>query len=482
MKYTQSNYSNFIKTLISALALALLVLTYYGYSSYTGSKVAYLIFTTISHSLLISGFTRRAFFIDLFVGVFFWLGFWFKFTIVIIYYDGIFNEPIGYFVRGPASYDQALLVASIGMGGFLLATLIRKKFLLGHFNNQLNPMNGLESMFKKNKVKILLFFIGLIVFIGVTNLFLGIYQKGTITKTFLPLGLNNLYKWLLLFGLASFSAVILDLEFRVRKKVSLILYSIAMFETFFTSISILSRGMVLNSAALIVGLLAIYRNKGKIIGFKSLFFGILVFLMFFVISQQLVGALRSVKFEKYDNDININKAILNQIDSRDYFYRNIFIDRWVGIEAVMAVSSHTNLGWDLLKDALDEKYDEEKMSFYDKNILKDKSPYINVDKSKHHFLSVPGIIAFFYYPGSYVFLFFMMLSIGVFSSIIEFIGYKLTQNLVLISLISQVIAYRYSNFGYVPLQNYLIFGAIIMNILLVYIGSNLYKHSMQTQT
>lgn len=134
----------------------------------------------------------------------------------------------------------------------------------------------------------------------------------------------------------------------------------------------------------------------------------------------------------------------------------------------MSVSSYPSLGAKLFEDALHEKYNEKISSFYDENILTDSSPYVNVDKSKHHFLSLPGIIAFLYYTGSYVFLFSAMCLIGGFAATLEVISYKLTNNLILVSLMSQVVAYRFSNFGYVPSQSYLLFFTIFANILFIY--------------
>ena len=463
-------YSTSIKSLVSLISLALLVLTYYGFSSYVGSKVVYLIFTIISHSLLILGLTSQALFFDFFIGLFFWLGFWLKFTIKVAFYDGVFPDRVGYFDGSSISFDHALLVASVGMGGLLLATLIRRKFFTGYLNYQPNFSDALEAIYKKNRLKIFFVFFLIIIFIGSTNFIFAIYQKGTITETFLPFGLNSVYKWLLIFGLASFSSIILDLEFRIRKDVSLISISISIFETFFTSVSMLSRGMILNSSSLIYGLLIMYRLKKKRINLKLLFLVSLIFLLFFIIAHQSVSVIRNNTF--FDRVGSAGSDVMSQFGERNHLERAIFIDRWVGIEGVMAVSSHPNMGLKLFKDAINETYNEKDTSFYDKYILTD-SPYAETDKSKHHFVSLPGVIAFFYYPGSYILLFLTMLVIGGFSAILEFVNYKITNNLVLVSLISQVVAYRFSNFGYVPSQSHLLFGAIIANILLIYIMKKL---------
>ena len=106
-------------------------------------------------------------------------------------------------------------------------------------------------------------------------------------------------------------------------------------------------------------------------------------------------------------------------------------------------------------------------SFYDLKIA--SSGYSKMDFSKHHFISLPGILAFFYYPGSFAFLFVTLFLAGTFAAAIEISIYKLSgSNVILCSLLAQVIAYRYAHFGYVPGRSYLLFGTLFLNVLLIY--------------
>jgi hypothetical protein len=82
---------------------------------------------------------------------------------------------------------------------------------------------------------------------------------------------------------------------------------------------------------------------------------------------------------------------------------------------------------------------------------------------------LPGVIAFFYYPGSYVFLFSGIFLLGIGAALIELLVYRLGgKNLILCALMAQVVAYRYSSFGYVPGRSYLLFGSIILTIALIW--------------
>jgi len=120
-----------------------------------------------------------------------------------------------------------------------------------------------------------------------------------------------------------------------------------------------------------------------------------------------------------------------------------------------------------------EKYNENETSFYDNTFI--VSPYIVVDKTKHHFISLPGIIAFLFYAGSYWFLFLGMFIVGLLGAMIEVIVYKLgDKNIILCSLLSQIVAFRFAGFGYVPSQSYLLFGAVLLNVFLFYLLNNVF--------
>ena len=61
-------------------------------------------------------------------------------------------------------------------------------------------------------------FLTIFVTIAVTNLYFGVYQRGTVPRTKLPYKLNGIYTWLLLFGAASFSSLFLEFEFALKKE------------------------------------------------------------------------------------------------------------------------------------------------------------------------------------------------------------------------------------------------------------------------
>lgn len=136
----------------------------------------------------------------------------------------------------------------------------------------------------------------------------------------------------------------------------------------------------------------------------------------------------------------------------------------------MAVSSYPAQGWKLWNDAWKESHSTEMTSFYDTNII--TSPYKNMDMTKHNYVSLPGILAFCFYPGSFLFLFCCMFILAWVAVVIEIFTFKLGGgNIILCALLSQVVAYRYAHFGYVPSQSYLLFGALFFNLLIIYFSN-----------
>lgn len=489
--------------------------------NYPGHVFIYIIFTIAFNIFFISGFTKGRIFFDTFLGIFFWLGFWLKFSVRVAFMGEEFQaaEQIGEFIGSGADFDHALLVSSIAIIALLVVSFIRRKWFFSY--EKVARRSGLPetyAFYKKNRRAVLVSFAVLFTLAAVINVVFGIYQRGSVPRTMLPFKLDGIFTWLLLFGLASISTVILDCEFKIRDNPYLVTL-LSFFESFFSNVSMLSRGMILNGSAILVGL--VENGKRRAIDMKTSYklIILIVFLSFFVSSVFAVNHLRKGLFyQDFPVDSNISKSfvakhlqdsigkllktppkapvmgkgvfvgyvyqiefiifkiklfIFNKLQTMSHLLiealmnlEALLLDRWVGIEGVMAVSSYSHLGWDLWKAGWQERYSHSGTSMYDVKIL--KSPFANM--TQHHFISLPGIVAFFYYPGSYLFLFIAMLIVGSLGAAIEIFVYKLSGgNFILCSLIAQVVAYRYASFGYVPRQSYLLFGSICLNILIIYL-------------
>jgi len=454
-----------------------LVLTFAAGLRYEGHWFFYLLFTLLANALLANGFRKNAIFFDTFIGIFLWLGFWLKFSVRVAFTSGIFHEPVGAFSGSAEAFDKVLMISSCGFLALLVASIIRGRFFTYSAEPSPCDQSGLFRFYQVYRTYCIAVFLGIVVSVAVSNIWLEIYQRGMVARTILPFGLNGVYKWLLQFGLASISALIIRFEIELNRNISLIAILPPLLEGFFSNVSLLSRGMILNSTALGIGGLRVISAMRARIHRINLFLALISFVILFLASLFVVNYIRATNYSGGQGYAALfAKSSVSVLDTEN-MPRAMFLDRWVGIEGVMAVSSSPALGWDLWRDAWNEKFQEGRLSLYDSRFI--DSPYkgSETDKPKSHFVSLPGVIAFVYYPGSLWFLFLAMIVIGLIASLLEIATFRFAgQNWVLCSLIAQVVAYRLSGFGYVPGQSYLLFGAILVNILAIFLMDKILSH------
>lgn len=158
--------------------------------------------------------------------------------------------------------------------------------------------------------------------------------------------------------------------------------------------------------------------------------------------------------------------------SKFNFIAQVLIERWVGLEEVIMVANHKQIGWAFFKNAFLERQADTEVSFFDKQIYKGN---LSIDRNKHNFTSIPGIIAFLYYSNSYIFLCISIFMITMFCLGIEFILRKVTyENIFISSLIGQIIAFRLIHFGVYPIETYKFLLSVFFIIFISYIYSKLF--------
>lgn len=461
---------------LSLLALfifcvALTVITLF---NYPGRGYIYVLFSILLNTLLFFGMRKDSIFFDFFIGVFFWLGYWLKFSVRTTWKDGKFFEPVGNFDYSGSAYDHSLLVVSYGVASLLLVRVLRARFIFTYPEDAaIKGFDGLCAFYEKHRTKIWMAFVLMVLFISISNAYLGIYQRGMTPRTFLPYKLGGVYTWLLFFGATSVSALMLNAEIKLGRAIPYTLILLVLLEIFASNVSMLSRGMILNSGALLVGVYVALKMRKTSLSAGRLLPAAVILVVLVASSVVLVNYMRYQLFGGYQLADEEPVPYAEQFTTKGM---RLFLDRWVGMEGAMAVSSYPELGWKLFKETWGEEYQDYGSSLYDRKISEAISEEYNawLKENNRHFITMPGILSFFYYPGSYVFLFIAMLIVGSIGAGIEIATYKLTgSNVILCSLIAFVVAFRFVNFGYVPARSYLLFGTIAINIMLIYFLSRL---------
>lgn len=142
------------------------------------------------------------------------------------------------------------------------------------------------------------------------------------------------------------------------------------------------------------------------------------------------------------------------------------VDRWIGLEGLMAVQAYPEKNMRLFWHALSEKPEAGKPDIY--QAVSD-SIYLKSDGTKFRFSSLPGAAAFLYYSDSLVIVIMGMILLSLAALTAEFFISILTHNPILCSLYGVVLATNVSQFGGPPLNNVPYFFMLICGILLVWV-------------
>lgn len=145
---------------------------------------------------------------------------------------------------------------------------------------------------------------------------------------------------------------------------------------------------------------------------------------------------------------------------------SLVVDRWIGVEGVMAVSAYPEKSNKLLLDAITEKRGIGTTTKFQEIA---NSHYRWVDANIWQFASLPGAAAFFYFSGS---MWVVMLGMAIFALVLqvsEQLIFRLTSNPLLCSIFGLTLANTISQFGVTPRQDIpfysMIFGFVILVVI-----------------
>lgn len=315
----EDRVGSFKKLLRYFFGLGFIFLAALGTIEYPGSKLMYLLFSTVFLLLLLSAFYRQSSYAYLFLGVFLWLGFWFKLTIHLVL-DRPFVEGVGRFygdnlawfetnVIGPVSYsygvelrwDEVLFVSTVAVLGIMFG-----RFLLSNFIHS-------ESVVKTNyhvapkwypSVRKWLWLASLltIFLIAWLNTYWGILLIGLAPKTIFPWPINTLISWLVATGSVMLVATLAWWDINLKESPTTA-FMVIIVEGCLSAVSQLSRAAYLFH--IIPQFLAIYKNKPYLF-YPTRNFLMLISLTFFgafLVSIISVTELRSVFYSQASTSI-----------------------------------------------------------------------------------------------------------------------------------------------------------------------------------
>lgn len=471
------------KLIIALSVLLWLVLFFSGLSHFAGSKFIYTAFSFVSLLMLLSGIYQRVSYSYLFLVIFLWLGFWFKLTASFLL-SGYFSveEPIGNFNDSADAWNQVLWIAMAGSIGITLSFFIYSLF----FPTTTYSAGRAKVPEWYRAVRIWLWACVLIITISVAalNIFQGIHQVGLTPRTILPWPLNALVAWTLNMGSALAVAVLLWWDMVAEENTTPALYAM-LIEAFISAVSVISRSAFLFHA--IPQMLALSREKkiSQIYTRKEVLLFTSIFTALFLISIASVSFLRDHQYAASKSvrmpmpqlvtnsgGNSIKSAAPDQMESvekipsfRIQLVRQLVINRWIGIEGVMAISSYPEKSYALLWEMMTEKRESGKVNAYQKI---SNSGYQNSDYL-YQFSSLPGAIAFLLYSGSITVVVLGMTLLGLLALTGERVVFLLTKNPLMCSLFGMAAANTVAQFGVAPRQDVPYFLMIFSLAIIVWI-------------
>ena len=496
------------KTLRIIFFTLFVCISFYSIKLYEGSFAIYITYCLSLILMLFYLTDRKASYFEIFFSAYLFLGFWFKYVFSLLFYDGVIYDSHIHTI--PMKNIDEILI----LGIWIALTCIFSSFIFRNFKKRYpvqNKTNLKKSFFAdlylKNRIIVLIIFLIFVVLLAFFNLKLGIHLRGFVYYHQLPLIVINLVKWFLLFGFTTFSCFIFHVEIRNLKKINIFTILIILFEVFSSYTSMLSRSFIINSSSLI---LPIYQQSTKLL---KKYDTKLIILFFFILFLTLVSVFSAnyIRIEKLENfkveykeftekkldklsdknialdkklknynfeissnetkkDLKLKESLHNPLlikpTSRELI-KFIIINRWIGIDSLILVSSSENKGYDLFLRALKEEKDYVEHTFYEKEFgLTVRKTNAETSKTIMKGNTLPGIISFLYYTGSPIFLLLsIMVIFFLFNSLENFLRYLTDNNLVFICFISNMIATRLFHFGYAPKDSYMFLISIFISIL-----------------
>ena len=419
------------------------------YKNFDGSTMLFLLFQFSSYALFLILLKKNISAFEFFFYIFLLLSFWFRFNCMLFFENIKISE--GDFDLKISNYDHSIFIIIIAFVSCICASIVR-----GKINEKLKPINQLEinNVFKKfygsYRFYILFIYICSLITIYFTNQYYEIYFKGLKNENISRI-INFIYSYLFIYGLAAFTSIYIYIDYSIFKNKSFFLFGL--FESFFTQLNILSRAFIFNFLAYLRGFkLLINFNKIK----HSKFFllkAVSLILIFFFLSIFLVTELRSIKFYDYKklelSKTTIQTEITHPTPTLSGMV-SLAVQRWVGIDALLAVSQSKKLSFDFFVDSWSEKIDFKKKSFYVENFYLKFQKHEFENRNANRVIT-PGIIAFLYYTGSPIFVFFCILTIVLICSYIERLFFSISSgNIILSNIIGYALTIRFIHFGYVP--------------------------------
>jgi hypothetical protein len=319
----------FIKLGLTAFLFIFLAAAYSVFGMGFEAGLYYSLLSIISAFLLGAIFLGGFSWFYLFLVIFFVLGVWLKVSVHHIFdYDYI--EPVGNF---QGSYDD--WIAYYKMACIMAIAIFSSRFFcLLIFKGRVSKV--IARNFEKNVVsgyEWVLLLLGSGIFYFLNNQF-AFFVTGVSPNVALPFGLNAPLSFMALLGVPMLVAMYVAKDVRARGFLDARVAVTVLLISFFASISMASRAAIVMQ---VVPILVAATYVQHCLGFRKL--SLKPVFLFFVFLLAVLSAVSLYRIGLFSHGDGLGSATISS-----YVYESafLFIDRWIGAEAIMVASSETS--------------------------------------------------------------------------------------------------------------------------------------------
>jgi hypothetical protein len=411
---------------------------------YAGSKFVFAFFCLVVFSIAALAVRLPNHYAHLFLGIMWFTGFWVKY----IFHQATganYQEPHGLFDGSHASWDLVFLVIGVGGAGYLFGRLVALPVVRSATSALLDRPINVPRWWPSYR-NLLWSAAGLVVLVVVAaNQEFGFLVRGYVARFILPWPFGGLFAWLTDIGLALLLALFLAWDRRsgfgaLRGFLALCIEG-ALF-----SVSTLSRGIYFFHTVppLVTEGVKAFRERKRwsLVPLAAIWIVVGVGIPSGTTTLRLFGQ-NAVPTTQSQLQASRSAPIRRPIDADmgnfrlwwDHFVimsQLLVIDRWTGLEGMMATVAYPDKGLSLLVEAAGTRRSYGTVEVYTRTIS--GSGFTEENAKTYHFASLAGPIAFFYFSGSLAVVFAGMAVVAVLMSAIELFWRWLVRDELLVAM------------------------------------------------
>jgi hypothetical protein len=455
----------------SAAGIAYILMCVIASMHYPGSIVLYVLFTFSSALMLWFSICQRAGYGQMILGIFLWLGIWFKLSAHMVF-GYAYIEATGEFTYDPAQFDELLVVATVATLAVCSAWFLFKAYLGKDGANIQSSFSRIGKYIgSKTGINMRFIIVGialLVLLVNAINLIGGILNVGLVPRTVLFWPGNAVISWLLGCGFSFMIATMLFWSLLQGQKLNAGLW-LVIFEGMISSMTMLSRGTYLWHVLPIVCVVWLNKSQLRDMLSRRVLWGFSAIAIFaLVVNGAVVNHARDYFYNPQAEQTSqadqgdrgnqhsqanqgnqASQAVIANVGRGLSRLSGLVADRWLGVEGLMAAVGYSQKSVDLWTDLLVEK---NAIGYVTRYQLISKSQYVGVDTSKFQFGTVPGPAGFFYLSGSLLLVFAGMFLLALLVVVIEYWVLVMTHNPFLCAVIGVWLANSVAQFGLAPRQ------------------------------